>query len=75
MVDHVACQLALAAGGEHFHIARTALRAERAWREVHVAALGAALQPQFALFGAFPKVLGLGRWLRQGPRPLGSGCH
>ena len=48
VVDHIAVEPALAAGPEHADLARRAMRAERARREIGLAAGIAALQAQLA---------------------------
>src|SRR5690242_14500403 len=57
MMDYVAVEDRLAGGLEHADLARAAFRAERARREICVAAIVAALQPQFAGLCTVPEVL------------------
>ena len=66
VVDHVGVQRGAAAGGEPLDVGRAALRADRPWVEVRLAAVAAALDHQFAAGAAVPERLRLWRRLGEG---------
>src|ERR1051325_8639659 len=75
VVDHIAIEPPFAARAEHADLARGAMRAEWARREINLPAGIAALQAQFAGPCPFPEMHRLGRRLRPGALSLGHRSH